>query len=86
MIEIRQSLAIVLKCVRAQQYAVVDHVTSIAALIDYLEARDPSFHDTFLAYQKSDRDASAILVELAQLDEAVGEVIQRLESGEKLSA
>jgi hypothetical protein len=84
MIEVRQALATVLRCVRASQYAVFDHDVSVAALRTYLEPRDPEFSKKFVQFQKSDRDASETLGDLGQLTEAVSEVVQRLESGEEM--
>jgi hypothetical protein len=84
MLELRDTLAKVLRCVRASQYAVFDHDASLSALKKYLESRDPDFRGKFPQFEKLDRDASETLAELAQLNEVVSEVIQRLESGEEL--
>jgi len=84
MIAGREALSALLKCVRLQQAVVIDHVTSIGALLEYSETRDPEFRAYLKWYQQSNRAASDLIGRFAQMNQVIGEVIQRLESGEEI--
>ncbi|MGD1157179.1 MAG: hypothetical protein ABSA41_15290 [Terriglobia bacterium] len=84
MIDIREALVSILKCIRAQQTAVIDNTTSLGALLEYAEEHAAGFRAYFEQYQTSDREVSGLLAELARLFQVINEVIERLESGEAL--
>ncbi len=84
MISARDTMIAVLKSVRNQQTAIIDDITSIGALLDYLDSRDSEFRAHLEKYQHSNRGVSDLVTEFAHMIQVFDEVIQRLESGEEM--